>query len=267
MRTLRTITTALAVLLFASLAHAQSSPSPDEQKLLDIANKARGERGTAPLAWDPALAQAARIHAERMQKEGGKGEHQYPGEPALTERAAASGAHFSTISENVAGADTRVETIANAWIHSAVHSANILNPQHDHIGIAVLNDHGTLYAVEDFSKSVANLNRNDAEQQAMAALKAKGIQPATVEGAQADARLSCTAPNGSQTGFTTHPILIMQWDGADLNQLPEALLKQSPQLFENAASHTAAVASCPKPTQNDANGQPFTTFKIAVLLY
>lgn len=260
MRTLRTIPTALVVLLFASLAHAQS---PDEQKLLDIANKARGERGTAPLAWDPALAQAARIHAERMQKEGGKGEHQYPGEPALTARAASAGAHFSTISENVAGADTRVETIANAWIHSAVHSANILNPQHDHIGIAVLNDHGTLYAVEDFSKSVANLNRYDAEQQAIAALKAKGIKPATVEGAQADARLSCTAPNGSQPGFTTHPILIMQWDGADLNQLPEALLKQSPE----AATHTAAVASCPKPTQNDANGQPFTTFKIAVLLY
>lgn len=264
MRTSRTITTALALLLFASIAHAQSSsPNPDEQKLLEIANKARGERGTAPLVWDPALAQAARIHAERMQKEGGKGEHQYPGESALTERAAAAGARFSTISENVAGADTRVETIANAWIKSAVHSANILNPHHDHIGIAVLRDHGTLYAVEDFSKSVANLDRNDAEQQAIAALKAKGIQPATIEGAHADARLACS----SQTGFTTHPVLIMQWDGADLNQLPEALRKQSPQILENAAAHTAAVASCPKASQTDANGQPFTTFKIAVLLY
>jgi len=73
--------------------------------------------------------------------------------------------------------------------------------------------------------------------------------------ARENARRTCRDPNGT----TGYPVLVMQWDGADLNQLPATLLQQMP----TARQHTAAVGACPSTHQQEG----FTTYHVAVLMY
>ena len=105
-------------------------------QLLQLANQARAQAGAAPLRWDAALATAARQHCLRMAADHSIS-HQYPGEPDVSARAAQAGAHFSLIEENVALASTPTE-IHDLWMHSPGHRDNLLNPQVDHVGVALV---------------------------------------------------------------------------------------------------------------------------------
>jgi hypothetical protein len=248
-----TLLTILALALLSPALIAQQEPSPAERTLLQLANQRRAEQGIAPLAWDPALAQAARTHATRMMHESGPLDHQYPGEPNVIARAAEAGAHFSTVSENLAAGGPNAAALQQKWMSSAVHRSNILDPNLTVIGIAVLEDRGTLYAVEDFGRNVPFLRQNDVEKQAQKLLLDQGIRPAP---SNEDARKDCELTSG----VAGHPLLVIRWEGSDLTQLPSAVLQQMP----SAKSHTAAVASCP--TQQPGNAG-FTTYRVAVLIY
>src|SRR5450432_2074915 len=103
----------LLALLFCGALWAQDA---DEQKLMDLTNQARAEKGLKPVAWDAPLATAARAHAEQMAREP-QISHQYPGEADLSARAAKAGAHFSLIAENVAQG-TSPGQIHGAWMQS-----------------------------------------------------------------------------------------------------------------------------------------------------
>ncbi|HTD96576.1 MAG TPA: CAP domain-containing protein [Edaphobacter sp.] len=236
-------------------AQSQPGPSPDEQYLLQKANEHRAEQNLPPLRWDPSLARAAHDHVVLILQTAGAAQHQYPGEPDLKARTVLAGARFSTISENVAGNAGSAKEIERSWMNSDVHRANILDPRLDTVGIAVVQRHGTYSAVQDFARSVAALKPEEIEQQALELLGKRGIKPAASPEATEDARKTCQQPN------TTNgkPILVMQWDGADLSRLPTDLLKQVPE----APSHTVAVGSCPSERQ----GEGFTTYHLAVLLY
>jgi len=154
-------TTLLAFALLASLtlrAPAQSQPpagSP-EQTLFQLTNQARAEHKLPALAWDDALAKAARAHIAVMARAGGEALHQYPGEPDLTARGGSAGAHFSTIAENVAGSGVSPEGIQQMWLTTPTHRANILDPRLTAIGIAVTGPPGAIYAVQDFGRTVAS---------------------------------------------------------------------------------------------------------------
>ena len=246
-------TIAIAILTYAT--QAQQGASVAEQYLLQLANQHRAEHGFGPLAWDPALAHAAHNHALRIMKDGGPALHQYSGEPDTKTRAVQAGAHFSVVSENVAGDGTTAVEIERAWMNSPVHRANILDPKLTAVGISVVQNHGILYAVEDFSRASTVLSDNQIEQQALKALRSHGIPLAAAAEAQNAARESCRNPNSAAGS----PILSMQWDGPDLNELPDALIKQMP----NIRQHTVAVGSCPSDRQNEG----FTTYHVAVLVF
>jgi hypothetical protein len=245
----------LALLLLAPSAPAQQGATVAEQYLLQLTNQHRAEHNLPPLAWDAALARAAHAHALRIMQDGGVAQHQYPGEPDVKARAVKAGAHFSTVSENVAGNGTAPIDFDRAWMASPVHRANILDPHLNVIGIAVVRGNGVLYAVQDFARSVVVLGPTQIEQQAQQILRDHGIQPATAADARENARRTCRDPK-STTGY---PVLVMQWDGADLNQLPATLLQQMP----TARQHTAAVGACPSTRQQEG----FTTYHVAVLMY
>jgi hypothetical protein len=247
--------TLLALLLLTPAAPAQQGASVAEQYLLQKANQHRADHGLSPLGWDAALARAAHAHALRIMQDGGPALHQYPGEPDMKTRAVQSGAHFSMVSENVSGNGSSAIEIERAWMNSPVHRANILDPHLDVVGIAVVQRRGILYAVEDFARSVRVLGHNQIEQQVQQLLRDHGIQPATSAAARENARRTCLDP-ASTTGY---PLLVMQWDGADLTQLPDALLQQMP----TARQHTAAVAACPSTRQQEG----FTTYHVAILMY
>lgn len=243
----------LWVLLVAglpALLMAQAAPSDAEQSLLRLANQARAEHGLPALRWDAALARAARAHLDRMVGEP-ELEHQYPGEADLEARAAQAGARFSTVSENLAARGQSPAALQQKWMSTAVHRANLLNPDLDVVGIAVVEKDGLLCAVEDFGRSVPVQRNEDIEKRVAQELQAHGIAPAE---SNADARQSC----GMAKGAVGSPKLVVQWDGSDPTALPDALLQQ----IASGRFRSAGVGVCP-----GQQGGAFTTYHVAVLLY
>lgn len=149
------------------------------QQLFVLANQARATAGVGALKWDPALAAGALLHCERMAVEGPIA-HQYGGEPDLLARSQNAGAHFSLIEENVA-LGSYIATIHQGWLNSPGHRANLLSPQVDSVGIAVVSGGAVLYVVADYARAVPVLSREQVEASVAALIRAS-------------ASLSCETP-------------------------------------------------------------------------
>jgi uncharacterized protein YkwD len=133
---------ALLVLCFVATSFAApASPAPArpansaEQVLYDAVNRERTAKGLRQLQWDNALANAARLHTTLLATHDALS-HRFDGEADLQTRLRMAGASFSLVAENVAEAPD-VSTLHIAWMNSAPHRANILDPQVDSIGIAI----------------------------------------------------------------------------------------------------------------------------------
>lgn len=145
---------AAAVLLALLLQHpirAQEYASSAERTLFAGANRERRAQGLPAFHWDEALARAARLHAQRMAREGSVS-HQFPGEPSLPSRVTKAGARFSSLAENVDSAPT-AWLVHQRLMNSALHRANILDGDLDSAGIGVVERRGELFVVEDFCKA------------------------------------------------------------------------------------------------------------------
>lgn len=246
---------ACALLPFSSAAilrAQQPELPPDVSLLFSLTNRDRAAQGLGPLRWSPELADAARAHDELMAQRNDL-QHQLPGEPDVPARAGQAGAHFRAIAENIA-IGPNVPDIERQWMHSAMHRANILDPQMNTIGIALIHDRGQLWAVEDFARAVEALGPGETEGRVIELVKAHGVANAT---ATADARQSCEMEHGSAGG--NRPRFIMRWEGSDLNRLPDVLVSK----LQSGQYRSAAVGVC----DSAHPGQGFTTFKVAVLLY
>jgi|GEM_PF-1061470 len=245
------ISVAIPATISAPSAYAQASASP-EQALLQLANRDRAAHNLPPLQWDNALAKAARAHLQWVIRNPGELSHQYPGEPDLVTRGAGAGARFGTISENIAGHGDTPASLEQIWMTTPVHRANLLDPHLNVVGIAVIENQGLLFAVEDFGRDVPALTPDAVEHQVAKLLQGRGFPPAR---SNADARATCTMTQG-QAGA---PKLVIQWDGSDISQLPEALIQN----LDKTKYTSAAVGACP----GRQSSQQFTTYHIAVLLY
>lgn len=234
--------------MFAMHATAQSS---EARQLLAATNADRAQHGLPPLRWDAALAHAAQMHAQRMVRAGALS-HQFPGEADLATRAGSTGAHFSTIAENVAVAPNP-NIVENEWMHSPPHRRNILDSRLSDVGIGLVRQGGSLWAVEDFSAPVAQRNSSQIERQVGALVQQRGVREV---GSSEAARQTC----GMDHGFTgPRPSFVMRWESSDLSRLPSVLEDK----LSSGRFRSAAVGAC--------NGAPqqggFTTYKVAVLLY
>ncbi len=248
---------ALGLLVFssaASLRAQQRLPElpEDVSQLLSLTNRDRAAQGLGPLRWSPELADAARVHGELMVRNDDL-EHQFPGEPDVPTRAGQAGAHFRAIAENIA-IGPNAAGIERQWMHSAMHRINILDPQMNVIGIALIHNRGELWAVEDFAHAVEGLASSEIEGRVIGLLAQQGIDNAK---ATPDARQTCEMSHGSAGG--SRPRFIMRWEGSDLSRLPDVLVSK----LQSAQYHSAAVGVC----DSARPGQGFTTYKVAVLLY
>jgi uncharacterized protein YkwD len=251
--------------------HAQPQSVSAERVLFDAANRERTALGLPPLRWDESLAAAARQHAERMAQQNTLS-HQLPGELPLEDRARQAGARYAVIAENVAQGPS-ADAIHSGWMRSPPHRANLLDRDVTSVGIAVVTAAGrsaadilrggVLFAVEDFSQSVANLNLEQQEKQVSALLAARGLQTINInaegtvngEGATGDARKTCEMDRGFAG---SRPGLVVRYETSDLSRLPDDL----EQRIQNGHYRAAAVGAC------DAGGaKGFTRFRIAVLLF
>jgi uncharacterized protein YkwD len=231
---------------------SKSSPelSPSDQALFDDLNHERTSRGLSALTWDSNLAEAARLHVQRM-ADANTISHQLPGEPDMKTRITESGARFSMVAENVAvGASPA--TIHDGWMHSPGHRANILDPQLTAVGIASVRGSGGLFAVQDFSRAVVSLSREEQEKKVSAQLTALGLN---VSDSTKDARNNCNA-NAAIPGAQS--VSILRFETSDLSKLPDEIVKK----IKSGAFRKAAVGAC---EAHDAPG--FAHFRIAVVLY
>ena len=242
----------LTFLLFAfPCSLSAQKPSAEEQFFFDSANRERVTQQLPPLMWNNALAKAARRHALRMAKQDDLS-HQLPGEPPLAQRAGQAGARFSEIGENIA-VGPRVQSIHTGWMHSPGHRANILDAHFTALGVGVIEDNGQLYAVEDFSTAIANMNIEAQEEKVTALLAARGLVVSTE---RENARKLCSderAPTGHRS------MLIFRYEASDISELPEALEQQ----IRDGKYGEAAVGAC----QPKENSTGIARFRITVLLF
>lgn len=249
-------TTALAIsflFLFAQTDSSRQVVSETEIYLLDSVNYERVVNGLPRLRWDAALARAARKHAERMAEQNLL-LHQLPDEPALATRARAVGASFSRIRENIASGQN-ADLFHDGWMGSPGHRANILDPDVDSVGIAVVlrECNEEFFGVEDFAQTVEALSVEAQEKQVATLLAARGLRLVNIGN---DARNTCALDNG-YVG-KRRPRYVAHFETPDLSRLPEPLQRA----IQNSRYVLAAVGAC-SPTPSSE----FTLYRIAVLLY
>jgi len=225
------------------------------EQLFALANQTRTQAGAGRLQWDPALAAAALKHCRRMAAEGPIA-HRYGGEADVAGRAGQAGAHFDLIEENVAVGPS-ASVIHDEWMRSPGHRSNLLNPEVDRVGVAVVESRGVLYAVADYARDVESLGAAQVEARVAALIKVRGL---AVLGDPSPARRACAVNEGvphSQGGAL--PAFVMRWQGADLTRLPEALVER----LDSGRFQRASVGSCPAQGLEGS----FTAYRLAVLLY
>lgn len=218
--------------------------------LYDSVNRERASLGLRPLQWDTALANAARLHTTLLAEHDSLS-HRFDGEADLQTRLHLAGASFSLVAENVAEAPD-VTALHIAWMNSAPHRANILDPQVDSIGIAIEQRGEEYFATQDFAAVVAPLLREQQEQQIARLLQANGI---TLLNAAEDARRSCEQ---NRMPYSVQPVTIARFETSDLRVLPNDLAR----MVASGRFHRAAVGACELPTAS-----PFARFRLTVLLF
>lgn len=246
--------------VFTSAAHAVTrgavnSPNVAEQLLLTQANQDRAQHSLPELKRDPMLAQAALFHAYQMAQHADIS-HGFPGEPDLSERGATAGVRFSLITENVAEAGEPT-IIHDMWMHSEGHRANLLDPEVNVVGIAVVTREHQVYAVEDFASTVDTLSLTDQETAVATELSSTGLAIANSNPELlANARQTC----GMSTGYAglRQPWFIMRYSASRLDQLPQQIKAR----LTSGKYHQAVVGAC-----SSAEPSAFSSYSIAILLY
>jgi Cysteine-rich secretory protein family len=171
-------------------------------------------------------------------------------EAANRERAAA-GLRFSLIAENIAEGPS-ANNLHQQWMNSPPHRANLLDPELNAVGIAVVQGAGILFAVEDFSAAVPALNLDAQELQVASLLSAHFLR---LVSATDDARRTCDMDRG---WVGQKPLSVMRYETTDLSRLPDDV----EQKLQGGRFRTAAVGAC-----DAGSSSGFTRFRIAILLF
>ncbi len=118
----------------------------DEQKMLDMVNQERAKAGVAPLKIDMRMVQTARAKSKDM-IDNNYFSHTSPTLGGFASQIrTATGGDYSAVAENLSGGKT-VEAAMKAFMNSAGHRKNILNPKFTHIGIGIVSGgpYGQMY--------------------------------------------------------------------------------------------------------------------------
>jgi uncharacterized protein YkwD len=257
-----------AALIAPGLVLAQSLHNPDGQnaaggnlqteseQLFALANQARRSVGVRQLQWDQSLAAAAFYHCKWM-VQAGQIAHRYDAEPDLKERAADRGARFGVIEENVA-IGSSAAGVHEEWMESPGHRANLLSPDVDSVGIAVIASRGVLYAVADYAHGVPALTASQVEARVADLIRVSGVSIANED--RAVARGACDMDSGlPRSAGGSQPRFIMRWQDSDLDKLPQALADR----LSSGSYSAAAIGSC----QAQGGEGGFAAYRVAVLLY
>ncbi|EGL82540.1 Sporulation uncharacterized protein YkwD [Caldalkalibacillus thermarum TA2.A1] len=119
-----------------SQADAGVSLSADEQKMVELVNQERQQRGLSPLKVDADLVKVARIKAQDM-IDNNYFDHHSPTYGSPFDMLNHFGVEFRIAGENLAG-NPSVEGAHQSLMNSEGHRANILNGQYGKVGIGIV---------------------------------------------------------------------------------------------------------------------------------
>lgn len=140
----RTGDTWRVVLARPRLAESSTELAGAGRKILDLVNVARAEARTCgtkrypaarPLAWNAALADAARAHSSDM-AENNYFAHAARNGTRAGERAQQAGYRWKRVGENIAAGQDSPGSVVSGWLSSPGHCANVMNPRFTEMGAA-----------------------------------------------------------------------------------------------------------------------------------
>lgn len=136
----------LAMMLIFALPAGAANPF-DVNAVIAKTNSARNANGVLPLSESETLSKAA---MQRAKEAATQRSHIRPdGTPYYTAVTAALNPY---VGENLAGGSYTSETVVTAWMNSAGHRENILDPEFHYIGVGYyVSETGTIYWCELFS--------------------------------------------------------------------------------------------------------------------
>lgn len=119
------------------------------QQVVDLVNVERAKEGLAALTVDENVAKAATVRAKEIQTNFA---HTRPDGSGFVTALREQGVTYRGAGENIAWGQKTPQEVVTAWMNSAGHRANIMNPNYVHIGIGNLqNSAGTQYWVQIFT--------------------------------------------------------------------------------------------------------------------
>lgn len=120
-----------------------------EQRVLELINEERVQRGLRPVRYNGTLDNAAEKHADHMSIVG-KMAHDGIGDGDPGERIRAEGFR-NAWGENVATGQTSPEQVVREWMNSPTHRRNILDPNYSLMGVSyVTAENGRSYWAQEF---------------------------------------------------------------------------------------------------------------------
>ena len=255
-----------ATLKPASAAAATASPDipfrdydpAAERMMLDLANQSRAQAGLAPLAFDPGLCQAARVHAEAMLA-ARQLSHQFEGEPSLAQRlGAVTKTTLDQEGENVA-LDFNPENGHKHLMLSPPHRANLLNPSYNVIGVGIVRSGEHLYIVEDFGHALPNFSTAEVKDKIAASVLRQRHQATQSDFARRDLpnadAAACSMAQADKLGTAaTHQLAQRYTVLTYTSQHPEELPGAAGQALAGHNLRTFSVGMCYARTETYPTG-------------
>jgi uncharacterized protein YkwD len=142
-------------MLVTQCAPQQCAPAPAPgsvvQQVVTLVNQERAKVGVGPVALHPSVTNAAQGHSD-YQAAANTMTHTGAGGTDAGDRIAASGYAWRAWGENIAAGQPDAASVMQAWMNSAGHRKNILDPHFTDIGVGLAYSTGGVpYWTEDFA--------------------------------------------------------------------------------------------------------------------
>ena len=219
-----------------------------EAQLLALANQSRRQAGAPPLTLDAGLSRAARTHALAM-FEARQLSHQFPGEPSLPSRlAATTDLQLDQEGENVA-LDYDAQHGHEHLMLSPPHRANLLNSAYNVIGLGVVRSGDRLYIVQDFGHSLPNYSPIEVKNRIAAAVNEKRHRGGRPELLRRDLLAAddaaCSMAQSDKLGTAPVRKLAEHFTVLTYTSLrPEALPSSATHALSSHNLHTFSIGTC-----------------------
>ncbi|MCT7966894.1 CAP domain-containing protein [Laspinema sp. D1] len=104
-------------------------------RVVELTNAERAQRGLDPLTFNPQLAAAAQVHSVNMGMRDFIAHTDPVDRSSAADRVMSQGYDYRTVAENVAAGEPTPEQTVQGWMDSPSHRANILSPAVTEIGV------------------------------------------------------------------------------------------------------------------------------------